>query len=80
MVIIVGVIVVVLILVFCGFDGGVKVFSNINMSLVGLLLFFIIFVGFIMIVLEILWVIFFSYVGNFVGFSNLFGCEDEVWF
>ncbi len=80
MAIIVGVTAVALISVLRGLDGGVKVLSNINMSLAGLLLFFIIFAGPTMTVLETLWVTSSSYVGNVVGFSNPFGREDEAWF
>ena len=80
MAIIVGVTAVALVSVLRGLDGGVKVLSNINMSLAGLLLFFIIFAGPTMTVLETLWVTSSSYVGNVVGLSNPFGREDEAWF
>lgn len=80
MAIIVGVTAVALISVLRGLDGGVKVLSNINMSLAGILLFFIIFAGPTMTVLETLWVTSSSYVGNIVQFSNPFGREDEAWF
>ena len=80
MAIIVGVTAVALISVLRGLDGGVKVLSNINMSLAGILLFFIIFAGPTMTVLETLWVTSSSYVGNILQFSNPFGREDEAWF
>ncbi len=80
MAIIVGVTAVALISVLRGLDGGVKVLSNINMSLAGILLFFIIFAGPTMTVIETLWVTSSSYVGNILQFSNPFGREDEAWF
>jgi len=80
MAIIVGVTAVALVSVLRGLDGGVKVLSNINMSLAGLLLFFIIFAGPTMTVLETLWVTSSSYVGNVFQLSNPFGREDEAWF
>ncbi len=80
MAIIVGVTAVALISVLRGLDGGVKVLSNINMSLAGILLFFIIFAGPTMTVIETLWVTSSSYVGNIFQLSNPFGREDEAWF
>ena len=80
MAIIVGVTALALISVLRGLDGGVKVLSNINMGLAGILLFFIIFAGPTMTVLETLWVTSSSYVGNVLPLSNPFGREDEAWF
>lgn len=80
MAIIVGVTALALISVLRGLDGGVKVLSNVNMSLAGILLFFVIFAGPTMTVLETLWVTSSSYVGNVLQFSNPFGREDEAWF
>lgn len=79
MAIIVGVTAVALLSVLRGLDGGVKVLSNINMSLAGILLFFVIFAGPTMSILENLWVTSTSYVTNVVAFSNPFGREDEAW-
>ena len=78
MAIIVGVTALALISVLRGLDGGVKVLSNINMGLAGILLFFIIFAGPTMTVLETLWVTSSSYVGNVLPLSNPFGREDEA--
>ncbi|MEH6560493.1 MAG: BCCT family transporter, partial [Marinobacter sp.] len=64
MAIIVGVTAVALVSVLRGLDGGVKVLSNINMSLAGILLFFVIFAGPTMSILENLWVTSTSYVTN----------------
>ncbi|PCM43477.1 BCCT family transporter [Marinobacter sp. ANT_B65] len=79
MAIIVGVTAVALMSVLRGLDGGVKILSNINMSLAAILLFFIIFAGPTMSILETLWVTTSSYVTNIVSFSNPFGREDEAW-
>jgi BCCT family betaine/carnitine transporter len=80
MAIIVGVTAVALISVLRGLDGGVKVLSNINMGLAGLLLFFVIFAGPTMTILETMWTTSSSYVMNMVPLSNPFGREDEAWF
>jgi BCCT family betaine/carnitine transporter len=80
MAIIVGVSAVALISVLRGLDGGVKVLSNINMALAGILLLFIIFAGPTMKILETIWITSSSYVGNIIPLSNPFGREDEAWF
>ncbi|MDN6320659.1 MAG: BCCT family transporter [Marinobacter sp.] len=80
MAIIVGVTAVALMSVLRGLDGGVKILSNLNMSLAGILLFFVIFAGPTMSLLENLWVTASSYVTNVVPLSNPFGREDDVWF
>lgn len=79
MAIIVGVTAVALMSVLRGLDGGVKVLSNINMALAGILLFFIIFAGPTMSILENIWATSVSYVTNIVPLSNPFGREDETW-
>ncbi|MBK1886695.1 MULTISPECIES: BCCT family transporter [Marinobacter] len=79
MAIIVGVTAVALLSVLRGLDGGVKVLSNINMALAGILLFFVIFAGPTMSILQNLWATTSSYVGNVVAFSNPFGRDDEAW-
>jgi len=78
--IIVGVTAVALISVLRGLDGGVKILSNINMSLAALLLFFIIFAGPTMAILETLWITTSSYVVNVIPLSNPFGREDTTFF
>ncbi|KAA1171314.1 BCCT family transporter [Marinobacter salinexigens] len=78
--IIVGVTAVALVSVLRGLDGGVKVLSNINMGLAALLLFFIIFAGPTMSILETIWMTSSSYVANVLPLSNPFGREDEAWF
>ena len=78
--VIVGVTAVALISVLRGLDGGVKILSNINMSLAALLLFFIIFAGPTMAILETLWITTSSYVVNVIPLSNPFGREDTTFF
>lgn len=80
MAIIVGVTALALISVLRGLEGGVKVLSNINMGIAGVLLFFVIFAGPTMSILETMWVTSSSYVANIVPLSNPFGREDEAWF
>ncbi|MDK8464929.1 BCCT family transporter [Marinobacter sp. SS13-12] len=80
MAIITGVTAAALISVLRGLDGGVKLLSNINMSLAAILLFFIIFAGPTMTIFETFWVTSSSYVGNALQLSNPFGREDEAWF
>jgi len=79
MAIIVGVTAVALVSVLRGLDGGVKVLSNINMITAGVLLFFILFAGPTMTILETIWVTSSSYVANVVPLSNPFGREDSAW-
>nr|WP_269802563.1 BCCT family transporter [Marinobacter sp. G11] len=79
MAIIVGVTAVALVSVLRGLDGGVKVLSNINMMTAGVLLFFILFAGPTMTILETIWVTSSSYVTNVVPLSNPFGREDSAW-
>ena len=80
MAIIVGVTAVALVSVLRGLDGGVKILSNINMSLAGILMFFVIFAGPTMEILQTLWITSSSYVSNVVPLSNPFGRDDEAWF
>ncbi|GGY70685.1 BCCT family transporter [Marinobacter zhanjiangensis] len=80
MAIITGVTFVALISVLRGLDGGVKMLSNINMILAGILLFFIIFAGPTMEILGYVWTTSSTYVTQAVPLSNPFGREDETWF
>jgi len=79
MAIITGVTAVALVSVLRGLDGGVKILSNFNMALAGILLFFIIFAGPTMTIFETLWVTSSTYVANVVPLSNPFGREDQTW-
>ncbi|SFR77069.1 betaine/carnitine transporter, BCCT family [Marinobacter daqiaonensis] len=80
MAIITGVTFAALISVVRGLDGGVKILSNINMVLAALLLFFIIFAGPTMAIIQNLWVTSSTYVTKMIPLSNPFGREDEAWF
>ncbi|MFO8140444.1 MAG: BCCT family transporter [Marinobacter sp.] len=80
MAIIVGVTALALVSVLRGLDGGVKVLSNINMFTAAVLLFFIIFAGPTMTIIESIWITSSSYVVNVVPLSNPFGRDDEAWF
>lgn len=80
MAIITGVTAVALVSVLRGLDGGVKILSNLNMALAGILLFFVIFAGPTMSIIETIWTTSSTYVANVVPLSNPFGREDETWF
>ncbi|MFL1404532.1 BCCT family transporter [Marinobacter sp. M1N3S26] len=80
MAIITGVTCVALISVLRGLDGGVKILSNLNMILAAILLFFIIFAGPTMAIIEYLWITSSTYVTQALPLSNPFGREDETWF
>ncbi|WP_336368027.1 BCCT family transporter [Marinobacter sp. C2H3] len=77
--IIVGVTAVALFSVVRGLDGGVKLLSNINMGMAAILLFFVIFAGPTMDILQTIWVTSSQYVTNVIPLSNPFGREDEAW-
>ncbi|MFW5909584.1 MAG: BCCT family transporter [Thiohalospira sp.] len=78
--IIVGVTTAALVSVVRGLDGGVKVLSNINMILAGILLFFVIVVGATATFFSTLFTTAADYVTSFGALSNPFGREDETWF
>ncbi len=80
MAIIAGVTFVALMSVLRGLDGGVKVLSNINMGVAGLLLFFVIFAGPTAQILSSMWTTTSSYIGNIGALSNPFGRDDTTWF
>lgn len=77
--IIVGVTAVALFSVVRGLEGGVKLLSNINMGMAAILLFFVIFAGPTMDILQTIWVTSSQYVTNVIPLSNPFGREDEAW-
>jgi BCCT family betaine/carnitine transporter len=79
MAIIVGVTAIALLSVVRGLDGGVKLLSNINISIAAILLLFIIVAGPTIEILKTILVTTTSYVANFVPLSNPFGREDETW-
>jgi BCCT family betaine/carnitine transporter len=78
--IIAGVTAVATLSVIRGIDGGVKLLSNINMIIAGLLLVFVFFAGATLGIIEQMWITTASYVGNMVPLGNPFGREDTVWF
>ncbi|GGH18729.1 betaine/carnitine transporter, BCCT family [Cribrihabitans marinus] len=67
---------VALISVVRGLDGGVKVLSEINMGLAGLLLIFVFFVGGPIFLLTLFFDSLWAYLQNLIPLSNPFGRED----
>jgi BCCT family betaine/carnitine transporter len=78
--IIIGVTAVALISVVRGLDGGVKVLSNINMILAGILLAFVIILGPTLDILGAVWTSASSYVTHIVPLSNWIGRTDDKFF
>jgi BCCT family betaine/carnitine transporter len=64
-----------------GIHGGVRILSNANMIMAGLLLLFVMFAGPTLAVFQWLWDTSVSYASNMVALSNPFGREeDTTWF
>ncbi|MEQ8602443.1 MAG: BCCT family transporter [Marivibrio sp.] len=78
--IIIGVTCVALISVIRGLDGGVKLLSNINMGLAGLLLLFVMIVGPTAYIFTTMGQTAVGYVTDIFSYSNWIGREDEAWF
>jgi len=78
--IIIGVTLVALISVVRGLDGGVKVLSNINMGLAGLLLLFVLIVGPTVAIITTFGSTFVAYVSDIVPLSNWIGREDDTFY
>ncbi len=78
--IIIGVTAIALISVVRGLDGGVKVLSNINMGLAGLLLAFVIIVGPTVAIVVAMGTNVGNYVSDIIPLSNWMGREDEKFF
>ena len=78
--IIVGVTAVAIFSVVRGLDGGVKVLSNINMTIAFLLLMFVIFAGPTLAALGWMGTTLLSYGENIFALSNWVGREDDTWF
>ena len=79
--VIAGVTAVATLSVIRGIHGGVRVLSNFNMILAGLLLVFVIFAGPTLAIFQWLWDTTASYASNMVALSNPFGREeDTTWF
>jgi BCCT family betaine/carnitine transporter len=77
--IIIGVTAVALISVLRGMDGGVKLLSNINMSIAGILMVFVFLVGSTGAILSTMGTTAASYVTNVVELSTWWGRDDEAW-
>ncbi len=77
--IIIGVTAIALLSVLRGLDGGVKVLSNINMSIAGLLLVFVLIAGPTAAIFTTMGTTAASYAVNIIELSAWFGREDEAW-
>ena len=76
-----GVTAVATLSVIRGIHGGVRILSNANMIMAGLLLLFVIFAGPTLAVFQWLWDTSVSYASNMFSLSNPFGREeDTTWF
>ncbi|WP_108445521.1 BCCT family transporter [Halomonas denitrificans] len=78
--IIVGVTAVALFSVWRGIDGGVKLFSNINMVIALLLLLFVVLTGSTLLFLNGLWDTTLAYASHILPLSGWIGREDTTWF
>ena len=76
--IIIGVTTAALVSVLRGIDGGIKVLSNLNLSLAGLLLLFVIIAGGAIGFAAHFWQTTASYAADFFAFSNPVGREDDT--
>ncbi|WP_420497062.1 BCCT family transporter [Sneathiella sedimenti] len=74
-----GVTAIALISVIRGLDGGVKILSNINMGLAGILLLFVLLVGPTAVIFAVMGDTLIGYLGNIVSYSNFAGRPDEAW-
>jgi len=70
---------IALISVLRGLDGGVKLLSNINMSLAGILMLFVFFVGPTAVIVATMGDTLIGYLGTVTSYSNWVGREDEAW-
>jgi BCCT family betaine/carnitine transporter len=70
---------IALISVLRGLDGGVKVLSNINMGIAGILLLFVLVVGPTAVIFSTMGSTLVGYLGDIVSYSNWVGREDEAW-
>ncbi len=78
--VIVGVTSIALISVIRGLDGGVKILSNINMSIAFLLLLFVMIVGAGLAIFDYIFMIVTAYAQNIISLSSWFGREDETFY
>lgn len=78
--IIVVVTVIALISVWRGIDGGVKLFSNINMIIAAILLLFVVVTGPTLMILTGIGTTAVDYMSHFLPLSNWVGRDDDVWY
>ncbi|MGP9766122.1 BCCT family transporter [Halomonas sp. AOP13-D3-9] len=78
--IIVVVTVIALFSVWRGLDGGVKLFSNINMVIAAALLLFVFIAGPTLMILNGIGTTAMDYVGHLLPLSNWIGRDDDVWY
>ncbi|QPL45780.1 BCCT family transporter [Halomonas sp. A40-4] len=78
--IIVAVTVIALFSVWRGIDGGVKLFSNINMVIAALLLLFVVIAGPTLMIVTGIGTTALDYVGHLLPLSNWIGREDDTWY
>eukprot|EP00752_Nemacystus_decipiens_P000139 g139.t1 len=77
--IIIGVTAIALISVIRGLDGGVKVLSNVNMTIAGVLLLFVIIAGPTAFIFTTIGTTAVGYVQDIFSYSNWIGRGDEAW-
>ncbi len=70
---------IALVSVLRGLDGGVKILSNLNMSIAAVLLLFVLFVGPTAVIFATMGDTLVGYVGDIFSYSNWTGREDEAW-
>ncbi|MBB3191248.1 BCCT family transporter [Halomonas cerina] len=78
--IIIGVTAVALFSVWRGIDGGVKLFSNINMVIALLLLLFVVLTGSTLLFVNGLWDTTLAYASHVLPLSNWIGRDDTTWY
>ncbi|MGB1111398.1 MAG: BCCT family transporter, partial [Gammaproteobacteria bacterium] len=78
--IIFGVTMVAIVSITRGLDGGVKILSNINMGIAGLLMLFVFIVGPTLAILSTMGSTLVGYLGDIIPLSNWIGREDEKFY
>lgn len=79
-IIIIGVTGVAIVSLMRGLDGGVKVLSNINMSLAVALMIFVMIAGTTSVIINGIGTIWLSYIDNIIPLSNWIGRDDETFY
>jgi len=70
---------IALLSVLRGLDGGVKILSNINMGIAGVLLVFVLIVGPTAVIFATMGSTLIGYLGDILTYSNWVGRDDEAW-